>query len=521
MTTPAEAPAPVVFRGKKRKAYRQRGETGNDVHADVDNVSTAPASDLAHNMPISSTDNPSPAPPQAAGAIPVQSGAKSGEDEDAAEDERGLSVAEVLRRRNARRSKLGGVKFSAVDSAPPVAGAAGGEFDYNNSDDLSLMIREEEGHVLERSSSAAAGVTKRFAPQTGLSSELINKHMEEYIEAKLAKKHEAAAAAAEAAEAASFSALQQQQQRDRDSANHDGDDYDNYSYDSDDDDDEPAAKIYAEYAGKLTSTSQPRERHTALQGKLLEVDLGDEVRSRNAAMTERARRRLLGEAVEDDDNARSGRNGRPGKVRLGRDGKPWRPRNRRGSDDVKRDQIVEAILHENSLDVYEKPKPRVLPPSRASVAAAAAAASAATITGVPPTVPNPNATTQAGTSAEANGVSAEAGAGVAEVGAGEDEEGALDDRIAEQFRREFMEAMAERRQRRRKAPLPPSKAAAAQAKRESDEILRGPKLGGSRNARAAMRDILLKQQEERKAQQPGGSSVKPRGLPPRRTGGRR
>lgn len=183
---------------------------------------------------------------------------------------------------------------------------------------------------------------------------------EEYIEAKLAKKHEAAMAAAEAAEAASFSALQQQQQRDRDSANHNDDDYDNYSYDDDDggDDDEPAAKIYAEYAGKLTSTSQPRERHTALQGKLLEVDLGDEVRSRNAAMTERARRRLLGEAVDDDDgNERSGRNGRPNKVRLGRDGKPWRPRNRRGSDDVKRDQIVEAILHENSRKLIIKPNP--------------------------------------------------------------------------------------------------------------------------------------------------------------------
>lgn len=178
MTTPSEPPVQVVFRGKKRKAYRQRGETGNDVHADVNNAATAPASDPARNTPIAPTDNPSPAPPQASGAIPAPSGAKGGEDVDAAEeDERGLSVAEVLRRRNARRSRLGGVKFSAIDSAPPVGGAAGGELDYNNNDDLSLMIREEEGHVLERSSSAAAGVTKRFAPQTGLSSELINKHM--------------------------------------------------------------------------------------------------------------------------------------------------------------------------------------------------------------------------------------------------------------------------------------------------------------------------------------------------------
>lgn len=109
-------------------------------------------------------------------------------------------------------------------------------------------------------------------------------------------------------------------------------------------DDEVAAKIFAKYADKLTNTKQLPEKHTALQGKLLEVDLGDEVRSRNAAMTDRARRRLLGESVEEEEEQR---NGRPAKVRLGRDGKPWRPRNRRGSDDVKRDQLVEEILREN------------------------------------------------------------------------------------------------------------------------------------------------------------------------------
>jgi hypothetical protein len=51
-----------------------------------------------------------------------------------------------------------------------------------------------------------------------------------------------------------------------------------------------------------------------------------------------------------------------------------------------------------------------------------------------------------------------------------------------------MEAMAQRSRRRR--PAQPPKPGA----KKPDEILKGPKLGGSRNARAAMRDLLLKEQ---------------------------
>lgn len=35
-----------------------------------------------------------------------------------------------------------------------------------------------------------------------------------------------------------------------------------------------------------------------------------------------------------------------GKIRTGRDGKPRRPPKRRNSEDVKRDQLVEAVLSE-------------------------------------------------------------------------------------------------------------------------------------------------------------------------------
>lgn len=74
------------------------------------------------------------------------------------------------------------------------------------------------------------------------------------------------------------------------------------------------------------------------------------------------------------------------------------------------------------------------------------------------------------------------------------EEGA-DEKVAEEFRREFMDAMMRRQQRRRPAlnakPAPKGKAA-------PEEVLKGPKLGGSRNQRAAMRNLLLKEQESKK-----------------------
>lgn len=102
---------------------------------------------------------------------------------------------------------------------------------------------------------------------------------------------------------------------------------------------------FTEIAGIIPKVTAPRieQRNRALQGQLMEIDLGDEARSRNEALTERARRRLQGEAVEDEEQL----NGRPTKVRLGKDGKPWRPRNRRTSDDIKRDKLVEEILREN------------------------------------------------------------------------------------------------------------------------------------------------------------------------------
>lgn len=187
------------------------------------------------------------------------------------------------------------------------------------------------------------------------------------------------------------------------------------------------------------------QRQPAALGKLLEIDLGDEARSKNVKRTEQARRRLDGEEVEDDVV----KEGKLGKVRLGRDGKPWRGRKRRASEDVKRDKLVEDVLRENrcessffkfleirvlifAVDIYEEP--------------------------------------------------------VVESQVINDDQ-AADDRIAEAFRKEFMDAVSAR-QRKKAAPAPPPSRTVGGKKGE--EVMKGPKLGGSRSARAAMRETMLK-----------------------------
>ncbi|KAF4628013.1 hypothetical protein G7Y89_g10138 [Cudoniella acicularis] len=170
------------------------------------------------------------------------------------------------------------------------------------------------------------------------------------------------------------------------------------------------------------------QRQPAALGKLMEIDLGDEARDKNVERTDRAKRRLDGEEVEEE-----GVPGRkPGKVRLGRDGKPWRGRKRRGSDDVKRDQLVEEVLRENRLEIYEEPPE--------------------------------------------------------EQSHGDDDQ-AADDRIAEAFRKEFMDAVSARQRKKAGPALPPSRSAGG---KKEEEVLKGPKLGGSRSARAAMRETMLK-----------------------------
>ncbi|KAL8672418.1 MAG: hypothetical protein Q9168_003125 [Polycauliona sp. 1 TL-2023] len=156
-----------------------------------------------------------------------------------------------------------------------------------------------------------------------------------------------------------------------------------------------------------------KHRQPAALGKLHEIDLGSDATLRNIARTEAAKRRLEGGEPDVEETT--------GKVRLRRDGKPWRGRRRRNSDDVKRDRLVEEVMRESRLDIYDEPEEE-LPDDQAA-----------------------------------------------------------DDRIAEQFRREFMDAISSRRQ---KAAQVAKKGPGAKV----DDKPKGPKLGGSRSARAAMRE---------------------------------
>lgn len=156
------------------------------------------------------------------------------------------------------------------------------------------------------------------------------------------------------------------------------------------------------------------QRQPAALGKLHEIDLGPDATLRNIARTEAAQRKLEGAEPEIDE--------RTGKVRLRRDGKPYGWRKRRNSTDVKRDNLVEEVMRESRLEIYDEPDDE-----------------------------------------------------------GPNDDQAADDRIAEQFRREFMDAVSTRQQKKVQDKKPVRG-------QPVDDKPKGPKLGGSRSARAAMRE---------------------------------
>ncbi|KAJ5779136.1 Hepatocellular carcinoma-associated antigen 59 [Penicillium paradoxum] len=159
-----------------------------------------------------------------------------------------------------------------------------------------------------------------------------------------------------------------------------------------------------------------QKREPATLGKLHEIDLGQEATLRNIELTEAATRRM---ANKGDMSTLAG-SPAPDTGRSVPDGKSWRSRQRRTEADIERDRLVEEVLRESKLDIYDEPEEETYL----------------------------------------------------------NDQQAADDRVAEQFRRDFMDAMQSRRRIR-----PAAKPAA------NAEAPRGPKLGGSRSARAAMREI--------------------------------
>lgn len=204
---------------------------------------------------------------------------------------------------------------------------------------------------------------------------------------------------------------------------------------------------------KTTLMKQNAHANPSSARQLTEVDLGSSAHDMNLARTQAAmeRARTGQPPIEEAPKPL-----KPRKPRLGRDGKPMRPRvrKRRNSEDIARDALVEQVMHENRLDMYEEAD-------------------------------------LAGRKRQAAGVS-----GVDVPGDELDaDDSDADERLAEQFRQNFIDAMAERQQRSKAASQPKgSGAGVVEAK--------GPKLGGSRSARAKMAQ-MQQQQQQQQAARPG------------------
>ncbi|KKA30447.1 hypothetical protein TD95_000627 [Thielaviopsis punctulata] len=290
--------------------------------------------------------------------------------------------------RKAKRQRVMGVAFRVEVPRP--------EEDHSDQEaELSppmALVPSPDGD--ENAPPTIAGRIKRFAPQTGIMGALVNQHMEQYVESRLSKRHPSTS------ESTTSHARN------------------------------PSASSISLGNATATTVPPPPAFHAPVlegqkltqSGKLLEVDLGDEARMKNLDMIERARRGqdLYDSAGSELSNKR-------------------KRRDRRGSQDLKRDQVVESFLHENRLEVYDVPK-----------------------------------------QAENEDIG----------------DLAADDRVAEKFRRDFIDAMSQRVRRRRMARPAAQPANRPGAKRD-DEVLKGPKLGGSRNVRAQVRDILIQEAKEK------------------------
>lgn len=94
----------------------------------------------------------------------------------------------------------------------------------------------------------------------------------------------------------------------------------------------------------VLSTTVALQREPASLGKLHEIDLGQETKLQNIARTEAATKRLVG---DDRGASPAYEDSTPSIAASGKDGKPWRNRKRRNSEDIERDRLVEEVLRES------------------------------------------------------------------------------------------------------------------------------------------------------------------------------
>ncbi|QSZ35358.1 hypothetical protein DSL72_008228 [Monilinia vaccinii-corymbosi] len=372
MSTSNPDPAPFFRPSKKRKIYRQRNNDDEDRDGVGQSIS-APAPKAAPVAAEQSLDELI-----ASNSAPI----KKEEDGDEPKFEEAVDMAEILRLRK-QRKKIGGVEFRAESQIREA-----NQFDGNANEDAPVKCEERDTEEVPPEGGLSM---RRFAPQMGVVGSGIDKHMMAYIESKLG--HHSSSS------------------------------------------NSPFARNPQVEGSRNESGQQIKEpqRAPTTMGQLLEIDLGEEARVRNAHRTELARRKAAGESIDLEESAQP-----PLKPRLGRDGKPWRGRKRRGSDDIQRDALVDAILHENRLEIYE-------PISSSS-------------------------------SKQTEGL-------------------ANDDTIAETFRKDWEEASSHallQRQQQMSERAAKEKKKAGQEKTEEELYMKGPKLGGSRSARAAMREAMLK-----------------------------
>lgn len=147
-TAPEATEPQVVFRpGKKRKIYRQRPREAEGSPTGAANEKPATTSILSPRSSLELRE--------ASYADP---------------EEEGIHVAEVIRRRNARKARLGGVAFRAESTPRSEGGIAG-----DGGTEQALVVHEGGGS--DTVDTPVGGIVKRFASQTGLVGELVNKHM--------------------------------------------------------------------------------------------------------------------------------------------------------------------------------------------------------------------------------------------------------------------------------------------------------------------------------------------------------